>query len=112
MGRLRTLMATLAVAMLVGLAVACGGDDGGGGDSNKVSESQAKDAAEKFLLSVFGIFTGETKADQFLNQFAPECRENVDEDEVEQGRLNPSAAGHRWRDPREDANRLSKLIGR
>ena len=33
------------------------------------------------------------------------------EDEVEQGRLDPSAAGHRWRDPREDANRLSVMIG-
>ena len=83
MGHPRTWLATLTVAALIALAVACGGGGGGGGDSNKVSESQAKDAAEKFLLSMFGIFTGDTKADQFIGQFAPECREGVDEEEVE-----------------------------
>ena len=83
--RVRTWLATLGVVGLVSLAVACGGGGGGGGggDSNKVSESQAKDAAEKFLLSMFGIFTGDTKADQLLAQFAPECRDDANEDDIE-----------------------------
>src|SRR6187402_3168903 len=92
MGQVRTWLATLTVVALVGLAVACGGG-GGGGDSNKVSESQAKDAAEKFLLSMFGIFTGDTKADQFIGQFAPECREGIDEEEIEQALTLISAFG-------------------
>ena len=93
MRRLRSSLFALGIAGLVVLGVACGGGGGGGGDSNKVSESQAKDAAEKFLLSMFGIFTGDTKADEFLGQFAPECREGVNEDDIEEALTLISAFG-------------------
>jgi hypothetical protein len=82
MARTRTWLATLGVAGLIALAVACGG--GGGGDSNKVSESQAEEMADKFLFNMIGILTGDTDADDFLGMFAPECREGVEENDIEQ----------------------------
>jgi hypothetical protein len=82
MARGRTWLATLGVAGLVALAVACGG--GGGGDSTKVNQSQAASMADKFFFNLFGIFTGETEAKEFIEMFTPECREGVDEEEVEE----------------------------
>jgi hypothetical protein len=83
MARLSTWLAGLGVAGLLALAVACGGDDdGGGGGGDNISESQAKQAADRFLLTTFGLFTGDATPKAFIEQFAPECREGVKESDI------------------------------
>ena len=61
MARIGTWLAGLGVAGLLSLAVACGGgDDSGGGGGNNLSESQAKQATNRFLATTFGLFTGDS----------------------------------------------------
>ena len=81
MARIGTWLAGLGVAGLLSLAVACGGgDDSGGG--NSLSESQAKQATNRFLATTFGLFTGDSTPKAFIEQFAPECREGVQESDL------------------------------
>ncbi len=82
--RTRTWLATIGVAGLMTLAVACGGDDNGGGGSG-FNESQAKAATNNLMKTAFGLFTGDATAKQFIELFDPECREGVDEGEISTG---------------------------
>ena len=56
------------------LGVACGG----GSDSGSISNSEATDAANNFLKTTLGLFTGTTDPQAFIDQYAPECRQGVD----------------------------------
>ncbi len=60
------------VAVLL-FAIACGG-----GSGDKISDSEATDAANNYLATTLGLFTGSTAPEDFINQYAPECREGVD----------------------------------
>jgi hypothetical protein len=84
MARFSTWLAGLGIAGLLALAVACGGDDdgGGGGGGNTLNESQAKQAADRFLLTTFGLFTGDSTPKAFIEQFAPECRDGIKESDL------------------------------
>ncbi|NIQ80525.1 MAG: hypothetical protein GTN93_21020 [Anaerolineae bacterium] len=67
-------LTTLALTLL-----ACSGDSD---DSGPIGEDEAKETAEEFLLTSLQLFTGEAAPTDFIDLFAPECREQVDESEI------------------------------
>jgi hypothetical protein len=79
------LLAVLGVAMTAVLVTACGGGDGGGGGGGApqgLSEGSAAQVAERFVLYTLQLFTGDANAKRFIEVFAPECRENVKEEDI------------------------------
>jgi hypothetical protein len=64
----------LAAAVLILVAtLGCGS---GSGDS--ISDDEARLAVNRYLATTLGLFTGTTQPQQFIDLFAPECREGVD----------------------------------
>jgi hypothetical protein len=66
-------LAGLVTALTVLVAACGGGSDGGGG----LSEKRAGEVAKQYVLNFFGLLTGEANAQEIIESFAPECRENV-----------------------------------
>ncbi len=74
----RTSLLLASLALVVGAIAfsACGG--GGKSESKSDGGSGSPEAAAKtFILRTLGLFSGDTTPDQFLESFAPECREGV-----------------------------------
>jgi hypothetical protein len=68
-----------AAALLVLAAVACGG----GSDNTKpIGEDEAAEAVNAYLVTSFGLFTGQTTAKDFIAAYAPECRGEVSESDL------------------------------
>jgi hypothetical protein len=67
----------LCLVAVMTLGVACGGDDKKA-DSDPISESEAAAASNQFLKTTLGLFTGTSKAQEFIDLFAEECREDAD----------------------------------
>ena len=63
-----------AVALLAALsvAVACGGS------KDSISEDEARVVVNRYLATTLGLFTGTTQPQQFIDLYAPECRDDVD----------------------------------
>jgi hypothetical protein len=72
---LATRLSLLGLVAVLFFAVACSG----GGDSGaKISDAEATTAANNYLKTTLGLFTGSTPPQDFINLYAPECREGVD----------------------------------
>ena len=70
------------VAILTALAfmlLACSGDSD---DPGSINAGEAKEAADEFILTSFHLFTGDSSPQEFIDLFAPECRDDVDESEI------------------------------
>jgi len=72
--------AALGLFAVVLFGAACGGSDGSSDkpDDAPITEAEATEAVNGFLASTFGLFTGATKAQEFIDLFAPECRAGAD----------------------------------
>ncbi len=68
----------LAVAAVV-LTAACINCGGSSEDSNLIGEGEAKEAVEMFMLASYGLLSGQTEPQAFLDLYAPDCREEIDE---------------------------------
>ncbi len=68
----RLVLFGLVAAMLFG--VACGG----GSDQPSISEAEAVAVTNTYLKTTLGLFTGTTDAQTFIDQYAPECRADID----------------------------------
>jgi hypothetical protein len=68
------LVFVLGVTALLG-GLACGGD---GESEDRISQTEAEEAADRYFVTTLGLFTGSADAEGFIELFAPECRQGVD----------------------------------
>jgi hypothetical protein len=69
---------TALIALALGLSLACGGSGGGGSNDGPITKDEAQATANNFYMVTLGMFTGDTKAQDLVDLFAPECQESAD----------------------------------
>ena len=79
----RPLATLLAAVALIALVAACGGSkDADSPDNSPVSEKQAGEVARQYVLTVFGVLSGKNTPQQLIDLYAPECRANVNAQDI------------------------------
>jgi hypothetical protein len=72
----RVFLASLPLFLLI--AAACGGGNGGGGSE----EDRVRAAANEFVLTVFGVFSGARQPQALIDSLIPECRAALSTQEI------------------------------
>ena len=72
--RLHRALAGAALGGFLAVAAACGG----GSEQAVISEAEAREATNSYLMTTLGLFTGAGDPQAFIEQYAPECRQGVD----------------------------------